>query len=350
VYVSLQAAADMPQVLYWQTGLLTYLSPLVLATLYVGWLARCARRGTTATGWISRLAVCFVLAFLAGGTSETFAAAQATALALALVIACLAGAGPVRPMLLIGLLGATLAAAIVAIAPGNEVRQSSALRTPLLLALPQAVAFMRGWLRLTFARPHAIELLLLIGIPAAVAATSRDARSTSRCTRWYVVVYGVVGVLLVILACIVPAFYALGTNPPGRAQLIPEYVLVCSVAVLGWIIGTHTARHLARASGSAIARWSAVGALLVLLTFGPLLTAGQTMLQVTADRAYAAAWDQVDGEIRAERGQGIQDVTVPRLASTGNVQNLQFIGTDPSDWFNQCVARYYRVNTIAAET
>ena len=37
---SLQTAPDMAQSLYWQTGMLTYLLPLVLATFLIGWIRR----------------------------------------------------------------------------------------------------------------------------------------------------------------------------------------------------------------------------------------------------------------------------------------------------------------------
>jgi hypothetical protein len=61
------------------------------------------------------------------------------------------------------------------------------------------------------------------------------------------------------------------------------------------------------------------------------------------------AWDQLDGEVRAEQSRGARDVTVSRLPSTGNVQNLEFVGTNRRDWFNECVARYYDLSSIAAD-
>jgi len=43
-FAALQTAPDLAQSLYWQTGMLTYLSPLVLATVYVAGLAGTVRR------------------------------------------------------------------------------------------------------------------------------------------------------------------------------------------------------------------------------------------------------------------------------------------------------------------
>ena len=137
-----------------------------------------------------------------------------------------------------------------------------------------------------------------------------------------------------------PAFYALSSNPPGRAQVIPQYVLVCGLAVLGWALGAIPRRPLTG--------WVAAAALLALLALGPLLMAVEVLQTLEPARAYAAAWDQLDREVRAERTQGVLDVTVRPLPATGLVHNLDFVGPDRRDWFNQCVARYYDLNTIAS--
>src|SRR5207237_755797 len=67
VYATLQTTADMPQVLYWQTGMLTYLLPLLLTTVYVGWVARFVGSQAAARRPLATAGTCCVLAFLAGG-------------------------------------------------------------------------------------------------------------------------------------------------------------------------------------------------------------------------------------------------------------------------------------------
>src|SRR5207253_10529101 len=66
---SLQTAPDLPQSLYWQTGMLTYLLPLVLATFLIGWI----RRGSTR--WWALL-VSGLITFVGGGLSETYLVPQ----------------------------------------------------------------------------------------------------------------------------------------------------------------------------------------------------------------------------------------------------------------------------------
>jgi hypothetical protein len=349
VYATLRVTADLPQDVYWQTGLVTYLLPLILATLFLGWLARYGLRDDREIGWPLALGVCFGLGLLAGGSSETFAVAQVAALGLAVVAGLLVAAGRVRGMLLAGLLGAVLALAIIAVAPGNEVRQASSVRTPLPLAISQTIDFTGGWLRLTFARPHAAELVLLIGIPAVLGAITPQTTSATRNARPFVILAGlVVGVVAVLFACMLPAFYALNTNPPGRAQLIPEYVVLFAVGVLAWCVGASLAGPISRLLRKPLAL-AATGLLLLgLLVLGPLRSVGDTLGGLPAARNYAASWDQLDQQVRADRLRGVDAVTVQPLPPTGSVQNLDFVGPDRTNWFNQCVAGYYGVGSIAA--
>src|SRR5215510_2297288 len=81
---TLHTAPDLPQSLYWQTGMLTYLLPLILATVVIGIICRAARSGSINPGW---LAACTVLTFVAGGLSETYLIPQNVAIALALLVA-----------------------------------------------------------------------------------------------------------------------------------------------------------------------------------------------------------------------------------------------------------------------
>lgn len=336
VYATLDMTADRAQDLYWQTGLLTYLSPLILATIEIGLFARFARTGASA--W--KYCLCFVIAFVAGGTNETFAFAHLAALAIVFAGTLLMPSNRLRGLVAASCTGAVLALAIIAVAPGNAVREISAARTPLPVAVPLAVQFTIAWLRLSFARPHAVTLALLVCVPTllAIAANWRPAVGRT-------VIMVIAGAALVIFACMLPAYYALGTNPPGRAQLIPEFVLLATVLLTSYAAAPILARlwlqTLRGPAGVILASLIMLG----LIATGPLLNIVQSVRDVDSARAYATHWDQIDASIRADRGNGILAVSVPHLAPTGML-NLDFVGSDRSDWLNQCVARYYGVASI----
>ena len=354
VYATLGTTADLPQVLYWQTGLLTYVAPLICFTLLVGCIARWAvqPRDSFAAG----VGVCFGLAFVAGGANETFAAAQVAALGVAVVLAWLYGSNMVRKrlvtLLVASLAGAGLGLVLVALAPGNAERGQTTIGLPIPVVFSRAVDFLRGWLRLTFARPHLTELLLLVGIFGVLGATTSDQQSFANWRpHWSLVVLAPAGLLVVLLACMVPVYYALGADPPGRALVVPQYLLICALAFAAWLAGAYVASRLAAKIGQArLMAWSGMAGCLVVLAlaFGPVTSSTRLASQFDSDRDYAAAWDALDNQIRAEHASGNQDLTVQRLNATGTVQNLEFFGPDRQDWLNECVARYYGVNSISA--
>jgi uncharacterized protein DUF6056 len=337
VYATLDMTADRAQDLYWQTGLLTYLSPLIFATLEIGLFARFAKSGAGAWNYC----LCFVIAFIAGGTSETFAFAHLAALGVALAGTLLAPSNRLRGLLAASCAGAVVALALIAVAPGNEVREISASRTPLPVAVPLALQFTEGWLRLSFARPHAVTLALLLGVPTVLAITTNWQTRIRR-----IVVPVIAGAAVVIFACMLPAYYALGTNPPGRAQLIAQFVLVGTVLLISYALAPTVARLWLGALRGPAGIILASISMLVLIATGPLLNIVQSVRDVDSARAYATEWDQIDASIRAERSSGTLAVRVPHLAPTGML-NLDFVGSDQSDWLNQCVARYYGVTSIA---
>jgi hypothetical protein len=60
---------------------------------------------------------------------------------------------------------------------------------------------------------------------------------------------------------------------------------------------------------------------------------------------HAALWDAEDARIRSARDSGQSDVLVPELP---RYMGENFVTTNPQDWFNVCVARYYNLRSIAA--
>src|SRR5205823_1540978 len=112
-------APDLPQSLYWQTGMLTYLLPLVLATLLIGWIAQGVSTGHA--GWREAV-LCGLLTFMAGGLSEAYLIPQDVALTLALGVSLVAKRRRAAVLLSAALAGGVLALAAVVLAPATPGR------------------------------------------------------------------------------------------------------------------------------------------------------------------------------------------------------------------------------------
>jgi hypothetical protein len=331
-----QTAPDLAQSLYWQTGMLTYVLPLVLATFLIGWIARGAARGA---GWGSWL-VCGLITFVVGGLSETYLIPQnvAVTLALAGALAVLLYGGArervlaraAAPHLGGALAGGVLALLAILVAPATAYRVAG---TPADLWLASAAsiataAYQAGRL----VRYFGPVLVLCLAVPA-VLALGQGAESRAQSRRRFVVVTAAVAVLVPF--CYFPSFYAQNGNPPARSLIVPGSLLIAYAVYVGVLL-----RDVPRRAPPVV-----VGAALTVLALIPLGIAATTLPERAVAAQHAALWDAEDQLIRDSRAAGVRDVVVPPLPP---YLGEKFVTPDASNWFNVCVARYYDVRSIAA--
>jgi Family of unknown function (DUF6056) len=356
VFATLSTTPDLAQSLYWQTGMLTYLFPLVLLTLYVGWVqtrvTRVVLRGLpdspaagphatkrSRVGRVGSLAVSAAVPFVAGGLSETYLAAQGLALFLALA-ACLVLRTPparaARPHLAVGWLASVVALAIIQVSPTVAMREHG-LQPPLGLAI-QAAANTGWFFTVRFLR-HALPTVLLCLAAPTLLGVEYKLDSPGALVRPLVV--GAAATLVLVMGCFFPAFFAQGGDPPARSLIVPDFVLVAFFVCVG--VGL---APLARRRPLALPRPALVAIATLLLALVPLAAAAQTLPEREPAARYAQRWDALDQQIRAARAAGRTDLVVPQLP---RALGEPFVTTNPKDWFNQCVARYYDLDSIMAD-
>jgi hypothetical protein len=312
---TLQTAPDLPQSLYWQTGMLTYLLPLVLATLLIGWIRR------TNAAWWAPL-VSGLITFVAGGLSETYLIPQNVALTLALLV-CLVERHRASKHLAAALAGGVLALFVILIAPSTSGRVGG---SPADLGLASSAAIATAAYqvaRLVRYFPFTIGLCLLL--PGVLGAVQRVDK------KWFLVVTA--GVLITLPFCYFPSFYAQNGNPPARSLIVPGALLIGYLVFAGFACA-HLLQAVPRRAMIAIA-----------LALVPLGVAVVSLPEQASAAEHAALWDVADRQIRASRDAGQTDLTVPPLPA---YLGEDFVTTNRDDWFNLCVARYYGVRSIAS--
>jgi len=318
VLATLLTAPDLPQSLYWQTGLLTYLLPLIMATFLIGWIQRDSHR------WWA-LSVSGAVTFIAGGLSETYLIPQNVALGLALITAVRFRSR--RAHLSVALGGGVLALVAIVGSPSITSRVGG---TPADLWLAGSAAIATAAVQVVrLLRYFPLMVLLCLAIPAMLGG------GAPRITRQAFVVV-TLGLALTLPFCYFPSFYAQNGNPPTRSLIVPGAMLIGYLTFVGLSL-----RQLAGAWLPAPRRGVALAAL-ALVPVGVAVSA----LPDQADAArYASLFDAEDQQIRASRDAGQADLTVPSLPPN---LNEPFLTSDRDDWFNMCVARYYGVRSIAA--
>lgn len=187
-------------------------------------------------------------------------------------------------------------------------------------------------------------LLVIYTIPRLGEPFVRELVS-GRKTRWLTVLIFPLICFALIMSCFVPAMYAMSKQPPPRALLIPEFVLI-SLLVAWSYYTVHLLRYSLMGSRRRFPLLAGVSVVLAAgLALVPIQAARRTFAKSARVRALALMWDKQDQEMRAARERGETDLTVPVAY---NIGGTDLMTANPQWYVNQCVARYYGVNTITA--
>jgi hypothetical protein len=354
----LEIIPNVHQSLYWQTGMLTYIAPLIFATIIIGIFTRNLRRAIAHRLRGSTL-VLAVLAAIAGGFSEMYVAMQTTAFLIAIVIFLTISSDdrkrPTTTLLVAGLLGSIVSMAMIFFAPGNEIRQALTPDSPgLFSVIGSSLNFALRFIgKSILFSPLPTSLALFI--PALITFTlplngggSGDIhpRLNQRRLFSFLLLSPVVAYLL-IASSMAPSVYGVSAFPEDRTLTIPQFILTSTIIFWG-SVGGLTLKKRSSWIMKHKTRITVIGCCLVavLLVLGPLLSANRNFTQVPTLRAYANRWDARDREIRAAQKSGATQIAVPALGFTGGLADIK---DDPDYWVNRCFAGYYGLESVEAE-
>ncbi len=359
VFITLHITPNPFLSLYWMTGSLTYVLPLVLGTALVAMIA--SRR---ALDWTTILAV-GVLAFVAGGFNETYAGVQLIAIGSALLgslVAVWHVSRRSRTLLISGCLGTLGALVVIVLSPGNVLRfrETTALLLtprPSLAQLPSVTfdyamqflksAFVANWGSLLTVG----ALLALIG--GRTATSIRVSRNHGLLLVFFVAAVA----MIAVVASFAPTAYVESLIQPSYGQITPAFIGVCAVAVAGWSLGRYLRAFLVNRieEGRIIQKWRPriVGIATVVTSCLVAAIPAKSSITIWNERgalhAYAATKDAQAALAQLARQAGKPTVAVPPIpANLGLFSHLNNyeLSPDPSWWINRDEARYYGVGSI----
>ncbi len=352
IYATLRSVPNLYQVLFWVGGMLTYVAPLVLLTVYVGFIKYQVDRQSQ--NWRTLLAS-GGLAFIAGGFSETSLVLQSAALLFA-IAACSASASVCArralPLLTTGFVGCLLALVVTVLSPGNAARQST--YPPPADLLPLAAASLRHACSFVAASTRArlpLSVSVTILLPALLAFALPVKKQTPPTELPFsgrimvrALVLSSVAVFILIVLCLVPSIYATSSDPLPRTLVVPQYMLVCFIICWGYCAGASLRRVVPLGWGSKASGLTVM--VLILLALGPLTSAVRTFVRSRQYQSQAAAWNEVRREIRHAQFQGMRNV---RVAKPYDSDEFDTLSDDSNFVVNRCVASYYNLDSIRAK-
>jgi hypothetical protein len=302
---------------YWETASITYILPLILFTLWLGILG----------SDLSLRAACAVTAgllFVAGGLSETSLAAQGTAAGA--LFACALWRRSRREMWIAAaaLISTVAALVIMATAPGTAVRVSldtkpRPLGATIVRTLDYADGFI-GWHVL----PSGAALLPLMAVAVALGIAAR--RSSTSVAAMFAITS-----VAAYLMSFVPSAWLLRWTMPERALDVANYFIA-----LALFAGCTAAGMRYRNARLELAAYAALGVLAIV----PCLSVAWNVRTLPRARELAARIDATERHLATQPGRHVVIEDGYWALTTG------ILGPAPGHSINQCVSRYYGLQSL----
>jgi hypothetical protein len=352
LFATLDGAPDIYQSLYWHTGLVTYVFPLIMFTLYGAYLLNRLMKKSRINPIDMALSAGIPLA--AGGFSETYVSVQVTAILAFLVLVFLFANGELRRRGIIilgwGFVGAATALLLVVTAPGNAARIS------LILEYMRGYQLVIGTIRHTmdfsksalyFTPISAIAALIAPGLLASYLLgrpnDQPDLQSLPHQKHLSILFFIPLLSFLLIASTIAPSLYATA-DPASRALITAQFILISSFAIWSLLLGFFL-REMVKKLPPLLAPVSVIIGLL--LISGSAISFQKTLVSLPDVQQNARLWDRRDQEVReavAVGAQEIEAISLPHLSP-----GLAELSYSSDDWVNQCFALHYGLKKVSAK-
>jgi len=399
VLFNLALTPNWIQVFYWSSGRVPYLTPMI----WLGWLFFLILYPSQKAKWafVLRILAVFLIAFYIGGFSETVNFALITISIMVLLLSFLVPRlNFARAMTITATLAALVSLAFLYLSPVVQLRATSLYgeTSNLWVALLRSV---RGGLRFFFSivkhRPFfllaAFVIVNLIG--SFLFKNLKLSIKTKTYLKWLLI--STICLLLIIIATMLPSYYAESSHPGDRALNVPTFFFVIYlcfisfqtqifikdhskaqqtflwlniflglVTALLWML-TKTALHrppdvlsffstlgqkpwiiiVALAIGLAIflLRYKkphfTLSMVTIILILAQLMTYSSNQASILKERA--RLWDSREQEILSQKEAGRLEIQVPAMDSLVGIAEIDL---NPKHWVNVCAAKYYEVEQI----
>lgn len=339
LYLVFTLSPDIRQSLFWWNGMRSYALPLLVLTAYVLIFQLAVERFKSRLLTSSILG--FLLFFLSGGLSETFAIAQLAFLLFVISLYILKL--PNRPGTDLAILfsssaGGILSLIVVVMAPGNAIRLGPSPITPNLseltiISLQSYVDFLAG----LFSTPE--KSLGVIGATLAVAWIGGHYKELAPVNA-YIIPALFIGGIAISLACFPPGVYGYFESPPPRTMIIPAFFLVAGTLSAGFLLGSTLSKRYNAA-------WNKTELLilpiLLMMGFSTLKTSWNLYSTRAVFIDFAGRWDRVDEIILQAKANGFESVNIPDMS---NWARLEIPTDNPKYWPTVCYSDYYEIQVV----
>lgn len=350
IYFSLYMAPHLYQSLYWQSGSLTYLAPIVMSILVLGVILY---YGTLSKPSHWYLLLISVLAFLSGGFSEAGVASLTSLLIIYLALALLnKNQQRVRktiPIAFIALLFSLLSMVVLIISPAITHRVGVYGHFSDIMELSEKViSFSFDFIKFSLTGalyPHAaiIGIAFFLGY---FAPSTILPKSTKSIINVILVIFIILIVAFILIAAsFAPSAYIEKSPPAPRTLIIPRFIMTISLVLTFWYIGNYFNNF----NNHLLSYSLIVGGAFLILYLGYTLKNVAELVPIYSNRA--VLWDERASYIETHIDNDFDQVYVAGIDGLpiGGVRD--FVSKERVGyWINRCAARVYDLDAILIGT
>jgi hypothetical protein len=353
---TLRSMDHIHQILFWVTGILTYVNYLVCLLLSSAYYVYRLRNPISLRKRWWEIALFGVCAWIAAGLSEMGMVLQLTLYGTGFLV-LLVNREILRRGSVFGLSGVGVAATLIGFglmvsAPGNAVRAATVpprpgLASVILQSNVLAVRFILNWVwRDTILAGISFLTPLLAGFAHCRSNLAVERGSPKEKRDFYILLFSIPAAYLLLWSQFAAGYFTLSGLPPDRALVIPQFLMVLGFALWGFQTGKML-RNLVRESQLLPRGLVLVGGTLLglMLASGPGYASSRIYTMIAPARALAIEWDMRDQFIRQAIAERQRDIVV------WYIQDLNRLGdysSDPNFLVNRAAADYYGIDSIIA--
>lgn len=331
------------QTLYWQTGSLTYFIPFIFLNVMLCMIVKIYK---TKKINLSIMITLFLLAFIAGGFSESYVALQVVIICSILILSILLFKS--RAVILaniIIIISSIVSLLVMIMSPGSKARQTFFTDHLSLIGIIKGTILrtLKYFYEILFVNHlYLISLLLvfLVGLYFAIKIKSIFVKITK--LELIISVLVVFGFGIVSVSCVYAAgLYAMASSPPARTLFMVQYPLLLASLVIGLISGSYikSMQMVGQRTDNALAIF-----ITILLLAVMAMTINNNSQALSKVKDYSAKWDNRNQLIINQIKLGNKNINVPAVQPIAEIpdefQNYK------TNWVNQCAADYYGVESI----
>ena len=343
IFITLTLTPNVPQSLYWWTGMRAYLLPIVIFTFYIALYQWINNRIWSKKEALLLCLVSFAITFLNSGFAETYTPIQFVFFAMAIALIVLTKKIKIGStafyFLLSGLIGSLVGLIAMVAAPGNSIRQGSFPPPPDLFNILRISADnYLIYIKYIFTNAYTVTGLFGVILGAAWFGTNDPGEATQASLLSLSIIAGFFFAFL----CFPSSAYGLSGAPPPRALTFFAFAIGTFFIMAGYFAGAWLSTKT-KISTKPVVTMGLLITSTLLIGYSSWFSVNYMNRSKPYFESYAQVWDENHVKILNTERKGNKIVVIEPLY---NWAQLQDPTNDRNYSINKCMNDYYGIFVV----